>query len=106
MYPCGHTQLGVWLTTRHSAKEPHAPTQGSPHLLLMHAKWFAHSLLLVHSGRQFGGAPINSGIQVHDGDSLMAWQIAFGPQGEGKQGFICGGISSAENEYVGHIRTP
>lgn len=77
---------------------PHAPTQGSLHLLLMQAKWLGHSLLLEHSGLQFGGDPTNCAIQEHDGASLIAWQIELGPQGDGKQGFICGGISSAEKE--------
>lgn len=95
-YPCAQTQFGVWLTTRHSAIVPHAPIQGSAHLLLIHAKLFEHSLLLEHSGRQLGGAPIYCGIQEHDGKSLMVWQIALGPQGEGMHGFIWIGNSIAE----------
>lgn len=59
MYPGGHIHLEVWLTTRHSAYSPQELGQGSVHLLLMQAKWVAHSLLLIHSGRQFGGVPIN-----------------------------------------------
>ena len=82
---------------------PHAPAQGSLHLLFIQAKWLGHSLLLEHSGRQFGGDPTYSAIQEHDGASLIAWQIEYGPQGEGKQGFICGGISSAA-KYLRNVK--
>lgn len=49
----------------------------------MQAKWFAHSLLLIHSGRQLGGIPMNSGKQEHDGESLITLHSALAPQGEG-----------------------
>lgn len=54
----------------------------------MQAKWFAHSLLLIHSGLQFGGVPINSGKQEHEGESLMTLHSAFEPHGDGWQGFV------------------
>lgn len=40
----------------------------------------------MHSGRQFGGKPVYSGWQVHEGDSPMTLQIEYGPQGEGVHG--------------------
>lgn len=88
--PSGHIQIGVWLTTRHSAFFPQASVHGFWHFLLIHAIWGAHSLLAIHSGRQFGGAPMKSGIHWHDGISLMplVWHIALGPQGDGWQGFF------------------
>lgn len=55
--------------TRHSAFRPHVPGHGSLHFRLMQAKWLAHSLLLIHSGRQFGGEPIKSGKQEQEGES-------------------------------------
>lgn len=68
-YPEMQIQFGVWLTTLHSAKEPQTPGQGSLHFWLMQAKWLEHSVLLTHSGRQFGGEPINSGRHEQDGES-------------------------------------
>lgn len=96
VYPGRHIQFGVWLTTLHCAFEPHAPWHGSAHLFLMQAMWFGHSLLLVHSGLQFGGTPINSGIQEQEGESLILWQIELGPHGDGSQGLIWGGDSRAK----------
>lgn len=49
----------------------------------MQAKLFEHSLLVKHSGLQFGGVPKNSGKHEHDGELLISLQIAFGPHGEG-----------------------
>lgn len=90
---------GTWFTTWHSAFEPQEPAQGSLHLRLMHAKWLLHSLLLIHSGLQFGGVPMNSGLQEHDGELLITWQIAFGPHGDGWQGLIgCTGSSAFKEE--------
>lgn len=67
VYPTGQVHLGVWLITRHSASSPQEPTHGSLHLLLMHARCSAHSLLLIHSGRQLGGEPIKSCKQEQAG---------------------------------------
>lgn len=53
----------------------------------MQAKLFEHSLLVKHSGLQFGGVPKNSGKHEHDGELLISLQIAFGPHGEGWHGF-------------------
>lgn len=87
-YPDKHMQLGVWLITAHSAFWPHVPGQGSTHFRLIHAKLFGHSLLLMHSGLQFGGVPINSGKQEQDGESPVTLHCEFGPHGDGWQGFI------------------
>lgn len=67
---------------------PQEPGQGSRHLLLMHANWLLHSALIVHSGLQFGGEPMKLAKHVHDGDLLIAWHKAFGPQGDGRHGLI------------------
>lgn len=53
----------------------------------MQAKLDVHSLLLTHSGLQFGGVPKNSGKQEHEGDSLITLHSALGPQGLGWHGF-------------------
>lgn len=53
----------------------------------MHAKLLGHSLLLIHSGLQFGGAPVNSGKQEQDGESPITLHCELGPQGDGWQGF-------------------
>lgn len=88
--PGGHIHIGVWLTTRQRASDPQAPTQGSEHFLFIQAKLFAHSLLLAHSGRQFGGVPIYSEIHEHDGVSFIFWHTEFGPHGVGTQGLTWG----------------
>lgn len=49
----------------------------------MHAKWLLHSLLLTHSGLQFGGCPTNPVKQEHDGESFTALHIECGPHGDG-----------------------
>lgn len=95
--PGKQTQLGVWLTTLHSALTPQTPGQGSVHFKFMHAKWLLHSLLLTHSGLQFGGAPKKSGKQEHDGDSPTTLHCAFGPHGEGWQGFV-GMVTTGSSE--------
>lgn len=99
VYSCGHKQLGVWLTTRHCASKPQAPTQGFLHLLFIQAIWFGHSLLLVHSGRQFGGVPINSEAHEQEGELCIDLHIELGPHGEGTHGFVCGGVSKAVKKY-------
>ena len=96
VYPSLQKHMGVWLTTRHSAFAPQEPTQGSLHFWLMQASWLEHSGLLAHSGRQFGGDPMNSGRQEHEGASLKTWHWALGPHGDGWQGFVgIGSISVA-----------
>lgn len=51
--------------------------------------------MLIHSGRQFGGIPMNSGEQEQDGVSRTTEHCAFGPHGDGRQGSIgSGGVSA------------
>lgn len=52
--------------------------------------WPGHSELEMHSGWQYGGEPLYSGRHEQEGISLMTWHWAYGPQGEGWQGFIAG----------------
>lgn len=82
-YPCGQIHIAEWLTTRHSAFVPHAFIQGSLHFCLMHARCGAHSLLLIHSGLQYGGCPLYSSLHVQDGLLFLTSQIELGPQGDG-----------------------
>jgi len=92
-------QFGVWLTTWHSALGAHTPGQGSLHFSLIQAKWLGHSLFVIHSGRQFGGAPMYPGKHEHEGESPTVRQIAFGPQGEGWHGLTRStGTSCAEKK--------
>lgn len=96
---------GTWFTTWHSAFEPQEPEQGSLHLRSIHAKWLPHSLLLIHSGLQFGGAPINSGLQEHDGELLTTWQTAFGPHGDGWHWLVgCTGSSAFQKTHKLNFR--
>lgn len=96
IYPIGHLHIGEWLTTLHSALGAHDPGQGSLHFILIHAKLYGHSLLVIHSGLQFGGDPMNSGKQEQDGDSPFTLHWEFGPHGDGTQGLpIYCGISAA-----------
>lgn len=44
--------------TEHVAYKPQDPGQGSLHFSRMQALLLVHSELIVHSGLQFGGAPI------------------------------------------------
>ena len=64
----------------------------------MQARWFGHSLLLTHSGLQFGGEPTYVGKQEHDGESPTTLHSAFGPHGDGLQGSTIG--SSPTNVLV------
>lgn len=89
-----HTQFGVWLITKHWAFCPQIPGQGSLHFWLIHANLSAHSLLLIHSGLQYGGDPTYSGKQEHDGKPLRTLQTAFDPHGDGWQGSTKTGSSS------------
>lgn len=52
--------------------------------------------MLIHSGRQFGGLPIKSGRQEHDGESFISLHWALGPQGDGWHGLILTGSSCAK----------
>lgn len=54
----------------------------------MQANWFSHSLLLTHSGLQFGGVPEKSGKQEQEGELFTASHREFGPQGELSHGLV------------------
>lgn len=47
---------------------------------------------MMHSGRQFGGAPSIPAKQEHTGLPSISLQSAFNPQGEGMQGVL--GVTS------------
>lgn len=65
------------------------------HFWLIQAKWLGHSLLLIHSGLQFGGDPTNSGRQEQDGCPFISLHWEFGPHGDGLQGFFTSTGSSS-----------
>lgn len=65
--PETHEQDGACPTTRHSVLEPHDPGHGSIQRALTHAVLLGQSLLMVHSGRQFGAFPIILDWQEHCG---------------------------------------
>lgn len=73
---------------------PQLPAHGSWHFWSIQAKWFRHSLLLIHSGLQFGGFPVNSGKQEQEGEPFISLHIEFGPQGDGIHGLMFKGIST------------
>lgn len=43
---------------------------------------------MIHSGLHDGGVPMKSGKQVHTAWPLDSLQTLFGPQGDGKHGFL------------------
>lgn len=79
---------------------PQEPGHGSLHFLFRHAIFDAHSVLLVHSGRQLGGAPMYSGKHVHCAFSPFSVHCELGPQGEGKHGFTFKGGDAARKKRV------
>lgn len=62
--------------------------QGSWHFWFKQAWLEGHSLLLEHSGLQYGGEPVKFGKQVHDGIPDKSLHIEFGPHGDGVHGVI------------------
>lgn len=54
----------------------------------------------MHSGRQFGGDPINWGKQEHDGWPPISWHWALNPQGDGTQGFSLTSSTGAASKKV------
>lgn len=89
VWPTGQTHIGVWLITWQLAFDPQDPGHGSLHFWLIQARWLEHSLLLTHSGLHCGGEPVNSGKHEQDGESLITWHCALGPQGDGWHGLTC-----------------
>ena len=100
VYDCMQVHIGVWLITWHSVLLPQDPMQGSRHFWFIQANRLGHSMLLIHSGLQFGGLPVYSGKQEHNGDSLTILHWAFEPQGDGWQGFTFGSISLVTKKWV------
>lgn len=77
---------------------------GSAHLLLIQDFSKLHSLLVIHSGRQYGGFPIKPLKQVQDDVSPTSRHKAFGPHGDGMQGVFLGGFSSKKNYFINYMR--
>lgn len=86
--PCLHTQIGLWLITLQRAFSPHAPSQGLMHFCELQDKSGGHSELTTHSGRQFGGEPLNEGKQEHTACPFISLHWLLAPQGVGLQGFV------------------
>ena len=61
----------------------------------MHASCVEHSLLLTHSGLQFGGLPINSGKQEQEYALFTTSHLLLSPHGDGTQGLMGIGDSIA-----------
>lgn len=79
--PNSQLQIGLWLTTWQRACNPHTPSHGFLHFWFTHDRSSAHSELTKHSGRQFGGAPIISGKQLHTAWLFNSRHWLFRPQG-------------------------
>lgn len=88
LYPSGQEHMGIWLTTLHTAVNPHDPKHGFWHFMFMHALSLPQSEFKTHSGLQFGGLPKNPGVQAQDDKPLTSLHSAFKPQGEGTHGCI------------------
>lgn len=102
VYPLVQVQIGLWFTVRHLVFNPQEPGQGSAHLLSMHALFWEHSELTVHSGRQVGGTPTNPSWQRHTACPLWTRQLLLGPHGDGSQGFSGGevGVTSSTTQAL------
>ena len=73
--------------TLHSALRPQMPgRQGLAHLWSMQAKFWLHSELTRHSGRQLGGSPIYSGRHEQIHWSFLSLWVLYGPHGLGSHG--------------------
>lgn len=74
---------------------PHAPWHTSIHLLLEHALSNGQSLFVTHSGRQPKyGSPKYPGAHVQAPAEFLSVHIAFGPQGDGLQGFVSSSLGT------------
>lgn len=80
---CKQVHTGICLMTWHSAFNPQEPGHGSLHLWFIQASWLLHSVLITHSGLQFGGASIKSGRHEQLGVPPIILHTALGPHGEG-----------------------
>lgn len=93
--------IGLWFITWHLAFSPQVPGQGSAHFWFIQARFWGHSLLILHSGWQFGGFPEYSGRQEQTAWLLISLHWLLGPQGLGWQGFVGSGITSWNNIRLG-----
>lgn len=90
----------MWWTTWHSAFVPHKLGHGFVHFCCTQTWLAGHSELDMHSGLQFGGVPLYSGRHEQEDNSLTTWQRAYGPHGDGWQGFTTGMIISSVEKYM------
>lgn len=88
--PFKQLQIGLWFTTWQRALIPQVPGQGSKHFWLIQAKFNAHSELIIHSGLQDGGVPIQLGWQEQTAYLFTSLHILYGPHGDGLHGSIIG----------------
>lgn len=88
------------MITLHTAPKPHDPGHGSLHFSLKHALLLTHSALITHSGRQFGGFPVYSDKQEHDGDPPISLHCEKGPHGEGTHGSLYTGVAAGTEGTV------
>lgn len=72
--------------TSQRAFNPQEPKQGSVHFWLTHALVDGHSALTMHSGLQFGGAPMYPDKQEQTAWPFCCLHWLLGPQGDGWQG--------------------
>ena len=97
--PFGQEQIGLWLTTLHSALAPHVPGQGSAHFCWTQALVRGHSELRRHSGLQLGGPPKYPLRQEHTGLGPSALHSLLGPHGSGLQGSVTVGATREEKLF-------
>lgn len=92
--PKWQLQIGLWFTTVQREFNPQTFSHGFLHFWLIQDLSSGHSELTKHSGRQFGGAPIISGKQLHTAWLSSSRHCEFNPQGDGVQGISCGSCST------------
>lgn len=93
-------QIGLWFLTTHIVLRPHALGQGSEHFCEIQALSNGHSALTTHSGLQPGGLPIYSSKQVQTACSLFTRHWLFGPQGDGKHGFLGFSVNAIQTSQL------
>lgn len=103
MNPGLQLQIGLWLTVRHLAFRPHVPGHGSTHRWFTHDLSREHSELIIHSGRQFGGAPIQLFWQEQTAWSFTTRQMLYGPHGDGRHGLTGSSFGSNTGGIVRQI---
>lgn len=104
-YPLGQVQIGLWLNVLHSAPRPQVPSHGFRHFWFIQANCWSHSLLVTHSGRQFGGWPMKSGWHEHVGRSPITRQMLWLPHGLGSQGLAGGNaVIKTKMNYFNHLK--